>query len=120
MRFWVVVLAGLLAGCSMALNPFGRDREPDSKAIVTQYIQQIFQNSRAVRDVAISRADTVPGMGPKVWRVCLQADVQDNLTGRFGGQQVYAIIIQDDHIVDRRLALPTDGCDAEIYEPMKL
>lgn len=118
MRFWFLVAALALAGCETRLSLFSRNSEPDYKKIVAGYLSQTFKDPTALRDITISGMRATTSMSGQVYRVCLRADVKDDITGQFAGIQTYALFIQNNLVTDRRRATPEDGCDAETFAPL--
>lgn len=118
MRFWFVPVLLLLAGCQMSLGPFGQEREPNYKKILSEYLRDAFKDTSALRNVSATRAYPMPGPAGQVWQVCLRAEPRDALTGQYGTAQTYAILIEADKVTDRRRATQDDRCEDKTYEPL--
>lgn len=59
----------------------------------------------------------IDAAGATDYGACLRA----NLTNRAGkemGTVTYVVTVHSDQVSDRRLAIPSGGCDREEYEPL--
>ena len=115
MRTLPYAVALLLAGCSLsevALSPQQDTAGPTPnyrKLIATSLVAIVGDHKRAheMRISGVRRVDSL--MGP-AWLVCLRADAETKPLD-------YAILIQEERIVDSRTAARTDQCQEQIYEP---
>lgn len=118
MRFWVAPVLLLLAGCQMSLGPIWQEQEPDYKKLISEYLRDAFKDTSALRNISISHADRMTGLAGQIWKVCLRAELRDELTGQYGMAQTYAIFIEANKVTDRRRAVQDDRCEDKIYEPL--
>jgi len=109
------MVAALLAGCSLsevALSPQNdiAGPTPNYRKLITAQLASIVGEGRRPQGLRISaprRVDSVKGIA---WLVCLRADADTQPLD-------YAILIQEERIVDSRTAARTDQCYAQLYEP---
>jgi len=113
-----VVFAGLgLAGCSLGVDPpaalqqqLGSLRIPDI-AVLADKIQQTFRVVKLTGYPRVSQVRQAPVSALGDWLVCLRSDADND-------PRIYALLIQNDDIVDYRLALGIDGCERERFGPL--
>jgi hypothetical protein len=107
--------AGLiLAGCALGadpapLAPLDATNVPDMVALAPK-IQDTFKSVKLVGYPRVSPARGAPISALGDWIVCLTSDADSD--------RVYALLIQNNAIVDYRLALMIDGCASERFEPL--
>lgn len=110
------VFAGLiLAGCSLGADPgpmaqLDTVNVPDMAALATK-IQSTFQTVKLTGYPRISPVRKAPVSAFGDWIVCLRSDAESD-------PRVYALLIQNNDIVDYRLALIIDGCAHERFAPV--
>jgi hypothetical protein len=51
------------------------------------------------------------------WTACVKAELT-SATGKSLGEETYVISINSGVIVDRRRALPEDGCETQAFQPI--
>jgi hypothetical protein len=110
--------AGLiLAGCSLGADPapiaqLDTLNVPNIEALAPK-IRDTFKGVKLVGSPQVSPVRRAPVSALGDWIVCLRGDVE----GKF---RVYALIIENNEIVDYRLALIVDGCANESFAPLPL
>jgi len=110
--------AGLwLTGCSLGADPpalsqaqFDGLRIPDLAGLADK-IQQTFKTVKLTGYPRVSQVRQAPVSAFGDWLVCLRSDAEND-------PRVYALMIQNDEIVDYRLALVIDGCERERFAPL--
>jgi hypothetical protein len=110
--------AGLwLAGCSLGADlpalpqpQLGDLRVPDI-ATLADKIQQTFRTVKLAGYPRVSPVHQAPVSAFGDWLVCLRSDAEND-------SRIYALVIQNQEIVDYRLALLIDGCDREQFGPL--
>jgi hypothetical protein len=107
----------LLANCSLggqAVAPPQLDtaRVPDVAALGAK-IQEIFKTGKLTGYPRVSPARPAPVNAVADWVICLRSDADND-------PRIYALLIQNNEIVDYRLALAIDGCEREQYGPLPL
>jgi hypothetical protein len=110
--------AGLiLAGCSLGADPapmaqLDTVNVPNIEALATK-IQDTFKAVKLTGNPRVSSVRKAPISAFGDWIVCLNSDAESD-------RSVYALIIQNNEIVDYRLALIIDGCANERFAPLPL
>jgi hypothetical protein len=110
------VFAGLiLAGCSFGADPGPMARldtvnVPDMAALAAK-IQDTFRIVKLTGYPRVSPVRKAPVSAFGDWIVCLRSDAESD-------PRVYALLIQNNDIVDYRLALIIDGCAHERFAPV--
>lgn len=114
MRLLYCVMALALTGCALeTVLPPGADdltREPSYRAVVANNIETIVGDPRKIGGTEISgvrRTDFVKG---PAWLVCMRSNLYQR-------SQYYAAFIQNEKLVDSRLAVTVDQCEAQAYTP---
>jgi hypothetical protein len=108
--------AGLiLAGCSLGADPgplaqLDSVNVPDTAALAGK-IQSTFQTVKLTGYPRVSQVRRAPVSALGDWMVCLRSDAESD-------PRAYALLIQNNNIVDYRLALPIDGCANERFGPL--
>lgn len=108
--------AGLwLAGCSLGADPTALPQLdglhiPDLAALADK-IQETFRTVKLTGYPRVSQVRQAPVSAFGDWLVCLRSDAEND-------PRVYALMIQNDQIVDYRLALLIDGCERERFAPL--
>lgn len=107
----------LLAGCSLsgevvAPVPLDAPRAPDVAPLAGK-IQDTFKAVKLTGYPRVSQFHPAPVSAMGDWLICLRSDVDSD-------SRVYALVIQNNEIVDYRLALIVDGCEHERYDPLPL
>jgi hypothetical protein len=115
MRLISALAALLLAGCSLGADPgplaqLDSPNAPDMLALAGK-IQTTFQNVKLTGYPRVSQLRRAPVSALGDWMVCLRSDAESD-------PRVYALLIQNNDIVDYRLALIIDGCASERFEPL--
>src|SRR5260370_6116526 len=108
--------AGLmLAGCSL-----GADQAPMARldtvyvpniAALSAKIQDTFKAAKLTGYPRVSPVRRAPVSALGDWIVCLRSDAESD-------PRVYALLIQNNDIVDYRLALIIDGCAHQRFAPV--
>ena len=112
----LLVFAGLLlAGCALGADP-GLLTQPDTvnvpdMAVLAPKIQSTFKTVKLTGYPRVSPVRKAPVSALGDWIVCLMSDTE-------GDSRVYALLIQNNEIVDYRLALIIDGCAGERFGPL--
>jgi hypothetical protein len=107
----------LLAGCSLGADPAPMvplgtvTVSVPSIAALAPKIQGTFASVKLGGSPRVSPVRKAPVIALGNWIVCLTSDAESD-------PRVYALIIQDNEIVDSRLALNIDGCANERYQPL--
>jgi hypothetical protein len=105
----------LLAGCSLGADPAPLPQldsaiVPNIAALAGK-IQETFRSAKLTGYPRVSPVRRAPVSAYGDWIVCLGSDAESD-------PRVYALLIQNNEIVDYRLALIIDGCAKERYEPL--
>jgi hypothetical protein len=108
--------AGLfLAGCSLGADPAALAQldAPGVPNVValSGKIQDTFKAVKLTGYPRVSPVRKAPVSALGDWIVCLRSDVESD-------PRIYALLIQNNDIVDYRLALVIDGCANERFEPL--
>jgi hypothetical protein len=109
-------LAGLiLAGCSLGADPgplaqLDSATVPDTAQLAAK-IQSTFQSVKLTGYPRVSQVRRAPVSALGDWMVCLRSDADND-------PRIYALLIQNNAIVDYRLALAIDGCASERFAPL--
>jgi hypothetical protein len=115
MRLFPAIAALSLAGCSLGADP-GRMAQLDAVnvppiAALATKIQGTFKAVKLTGNPRVGQVRRAPVSALGDWIVCLRSDAETD-------PQVYALLIQNNDIVDYRLALIIDGCANERFEPL--
>jgi hypothetical protein len=115
MRIFFALAGLILAGCSLgadpgSLTPLEPVNVPNTAALAGK-IQATFQTVKLTGYPRISQVRPAPVSALGDWMVCLRSDAE-------GDPRVYALFIQNNDIVDYRLALIIDRCANERFAPM--
>jgi len=108
--------AGLiLAGCSLSADP-GPMAQLDTVnvpnvAALSAKIQDTFKSAKLIGYPRVSQVRRAPVSALGDWIICLRSDAESD-------PRVYALLIQNNDIVDYRLALNIDGCANQMFEPL--
>jgi hypothetical protein len=108
--------AGLiLAGCSLGAEP-GPMAQLDTVnvpnvAALSAKIQDTFKSAKLTGYPRVSQVRRAPVSALGDWIICLRSDAESD-------PRVYALLIQNNDIVDYRLALNIDGCANQGFEPL--
>jgi hypothetical protein len=105
----------LLAGCALGTDP-GPLTQPDTAivpdmAALAPKIQGTFKAVKLTGYPRVSPVRKAPVSALGDWIVCLMSDAESD-------SRVYALLIQNNEIVDYRLALMIDGCAGERFGPL--
>jgi hypothetical protein len=112
---WFPAFAGLiLTGCALGADPaslaqLDSANVPDVAALAPR-IQDTFKAVKLTGYPRVSPVRRAPVSALADWIVCLTSDADSD--------RVYALLVQDNQIVDYRLALMVDGCASERFEPL--
>jgi hypothetical protein len=104
-----------LAGCSLGADPAPM-AELDTVTVpnivvLAPRIQGTFGAVKLTGSPRVSPARRAPVSALGDWIVCLRSDAESE-------PRIYALIIQNNDIIDYRLALGIDGCANDRYEPL--
>jgi hypothetical protein len=105
----------LLAGCALGADP-GPLTQPDTvnvpdMAALAPKIQSTFTAVKLTGYPRVSPVRKAPVSALGDWIVCLRSDAESD-------SRIYALLIQNNEIVDYRLALMIDGCAGERFGPL--
>jgi hypothetical protein len=114
----VLTVTATLAGCAATTEaiqnattqPSADLSEPDYRRIVSQNIKATFPNLPA-GDWEISGVRPVQHLKGPAWLTCVRVDPG-------GDPHQYAIFIQNNSIVEGRVAVAIDQCHKEAYSPL--
>jgi hypothetical protein len=88
---------------------------PDVQRMVREKLDSVFTAQSNPQHVQVSGArHELRGLG---WTACVKAELT-SANGKPLGQETYRISINSGVIIDRRRALPEDGCDTQAYQPI--
>jgi hypothetical protein len=115
MRLFPAVAGLFLAGCSLGADP-GPMAELDTVAVpdivaLAPKIQGTFGAVKLTGAPQVSPVRKAPVTALGDWSVCLKSDAESD-------PRIYALIIQNNDIIDYRLALSIDRCANETFEPL--
>ncbi len=111
MRLLLSVMALALAGCALetALPPADDlSREPDYRAIVGNTIGSIVGDTSKAGVMEISGPRRVDAFKGPAWLVCLKSNI-------YALPRYYAAFIQNERVVESRLAVVLDQCEGQPY-----
>jgi len=98
-----------------ATDPPPLEATPDVRRMVREKLDSVFTAQSNPQRVQVSEArHELRGLG---WSACVKAELT-SATGKPLGEEVYRISINSGVIIDRRRALPEDGCDTQAYQPI--
>jgi hypothetical protein len=114
MRLFPAFAGLILAGCALGADPaplpqLDSTNVPDLAALAPG-IQDTFKSVKLAGYPRVSPARGAPVSALGDWIVCLTSDADSD--------RVYALLIQNNAIVDYRLALLIDGCASARFEPL--
>ena len=115
MRILPYMVAAVLAGCSLsevAMSPQNdiAGPAPNYRKLITTHLVSIVGEGKRAQGLRISAPRRVDSLKGVAWLVCLRADADTQPLD-------YAILIQEERIVDSRTAARTDQCHEQAYEP---
>jgi hypothetical protein len=115
MRLSPAFVCLILAGCSLGadpalLPPLDATSIPNIAALAGK-IQETFKSVKLTGYPRVSQVRRAPVSALGDWIVCLRSDADSD-------PRVYALLIQNNDIVDYRLALSIDGCANQRFEPL--
>ena len=127
----LTVCALMLAACGLAdsrtplplpdfmrakpADPPPLEAAPDVRKMVREKLDSVFTaQSNPQRDQVSEARHELRGLG---WTACVKAELI-SATGKPLGEETYRISINGGVIIDRRRALPEDGCDTQTYQPI--
>lgn len=88
---------------------------PDVQRMVREKLDSVFTAQSNPQHVQVSEArHELRGLG---WTACVKAELT-SANGKPLGEATYRISINSGVIIDRRRALPEDGCDTQAYLPI--
>jgi hypothetical protein len=88
---------------------------PDVRRMVREKLDSVFTAQSNAQHVQVSEArHELRGLG---WIACVKAELT-SANGKPLGEETYRISINSGVIIDRRRALPEDGCDTQAYQPI--
>jgi hypothetical protein len=98
-----------------AADPPPLEQPPDVRRMVGEKLDSVFVAQSNPQNVQVSEArHELRGLG---WTACVRAELT-SATGKPLGEETYRISINGSVIIDRRRALPEDGCDTQTYQPI--
>jgi hypothetical protein len=114
MRLFPAFAGLILAGCALGADPAPLAQlvsadVPDI-AVLAPRIQETFKAVKLAGYPRVSPVRKAPVSALGDWIVCLTSDADSD--------RVYALLIQNNQIVDYRLALIIDECTNERFEPL--
>jgi hypothetical protein len=96
-------------------DPPPPEAAPDVRKMVREKLDSVFTAQSNPQRVQVSEArHELRGLG---WTACVKAELT-SATGKPLGEETYRISINGGVIVDRRRALPEDGCETQAFEPI--
>ena len=96
-------------------DPPPTETAPDVRKMVREKLDSVFTAQSNPQRVQVSEAHhELRGLG---WTACVKAELT-SATGKPLGEETYRISINGGVIVDRRRALPEDGCETQAFEPI--
>ena len=115
MRILPFAVALLLAGCSLSEVALAPQHDtagppPNYRKLIATGLAGIAGADKRAHAMQISRARRVDSLKGPAWLVCLRANADTKPLD-------YAILIQEERIVDSRTAARTDQCQDQTYEP---
>jgi hypothetical protein len=115
MRLFPAFAGLFLAGCSLGADPGAMAQldtvnTPNIAALAAK-IQGTFQAVKLTGYPRVSQVRRAPVSALGDWIVCLRSDAEAD-------PRTYALLIQNNEIVDDRLALSIDGCANERFESL--
>jgi hypothetical protein len=111
MRLLCCVMALVLSGCALetALVPADSlSREPDYRAILAQSIGSIVGDTGTIGSIEISGARRAEAFKGPSWLVCLKSSA-------YAQPKYHAAYIQNDRVIESRLAVMLDQCEQQPY-----
>jgi hypothetical protein len=109
--FTGLILAGCSLGADPALPPQLEGANVPNMVALAGKIQEMFKSVKLTGYPRVSQVRQAPVSALGDWIVCLRSDVESD-------PRVYALLIQNNDIVDYRLALIIDGCANERFGPL--
>jgi hypothetical protein len=88
---------------------------PDVRKMVHDKLDAVFTAQSNPQRVQVTEAR--PELRGRGWTACVKAELT-SATGKPLGEETYLISINSGVIIDRRRALPEDGCDSQTYQPI--
>jgi hypothetical protein len=96
-------------------DPPPLEAAPDARKMVREKLDSVFTAQSNPQRVQVSEArHELRGLG---WTACVKAELT-SANGKPLGEETYRISINSGVIIDRRRALPEDGCDSQTYQPI--
>src|SRR5579871_5149118 len=96
-------------------DPPPLEATPDVRRMVREKLESVFTAQSNPQRVQVSEAHhELRGLG---WTACVKAELT-SANGKPLGEATYRISINSGVIIDRRRALPEDGCDTQAYLPI--
>jgi hypothetical protein len=96
-------------------EPTPMETAPDVRKMVREKLDSVFTAQSNPQKVQVSEArHELRGLG---WTACVKAELT-SASGKPLGEETYRISINSGVIIDRRRALPEDGCDTQAYQPI--
>jgi hypothetical protein len=96
-------------------DPPPLEQPPDVRRMVHEKLESVFTAQSNPQKVQVSEArHELRGLG---WTACVKAELT-SANGKPLGMETYRISINSGVIIDRRRALPEDGCDTQSYQPI--
>jgi hypothetical protein len=96
-------------------DPLPMEAAPDVRKMLREKLDSVFTPQSNPQRVQVSDArHELRGLG---WTACVKAELT-SANGKPLGEETYRISINSGVIIDRRRALPEDGCDTQAYQPI--
>ena len=120
MRLSHAIVGSLLTGAILAACSFGELNQPPpdldgadvpNVAAMSDKVMAVFKAVKLAGYPRVSRVRRAPVTAIADWIVCLRGDSDND-------PHIYALLIQNNEIVDYRLALLIDQCANETYGPL--
>ena len=96
-------------------DPPPLEAAPDARSMVRDKLDAVFTAQSNPQRVQVSEAR--PELRGRGWTACVKAELT-SATGKPLGEETYVISINSGVVIDRRRALPEDGCDVRAYQPI--
>jgi hypothetical protein len=98
-----------------AAEPPPPEVPPDIRKMVREKLDSVFTAQSNPQRIQVSEVrHEIRGPG---WTACVKAELT-SATGNLLGEETYRISVDNGIIVDRRRAVPEDGCDIRTYQPI--
>ena len=96
-------------------DPPPLEAAPDVRKMMRDKLDAVFTAQSNPQKVQVSEAR--PELRGRGWTACVKAELT-SATGKPLGEETYRISINSGVVIDRRRALPEDGCETQAYQPI--